>query len=137
MVVDDVQVPLVLPAWLEPFDRDLERTVDRLRGRSLTRLDRPLTPGVPGVPTAAQATRDLAQRLADDAARLEGHPSYPVPPVDIHVLPDLLAVVGHDLALALSRFDDPDSKVADAVGSTPRERAARVVGALVGLRHAL
>jgi hypothetical protein len=141
MVADPVQVPLVLPAWLEPLERQVERTVDRLRGRSLTRLWRPLVPGSGSSVSAAEATRALAQQLADDAAAFRGEPRRVLPTTDLHVLPDLLAVVGHDLLIALAAVDDPDGPARGSSGSavavTPRGCAADASTALMDLRHAL
>ena len=87
---------------LEPLAVELERTVDRLRGRSLSRLARPWDPGQPAGPSAAQAGAVLAQELADAAAEVEGGSVRALPTVEPHVVPDLLAVCGHDLLIALA-----------------------------------
>lgn len=129
---DQPHVPLVPPPWLEPLERDLERTVDRLRGRSLNRLARPLVADRPGGPTAIVATHTLAQSMADATARAEGAQQRDLPEVDVHVLPDLLAVAGADLVLALAAAPDPD-----AGHPSPREQAAALVSGLRELRHAL
>ncbi len=123
---------LVRPPWLEPLQRDLERTVERLQGRSLARLDRPLEPAGDGHtahgPTAAQAAAALAQQLVDVTASLEGRPPQHLPDVEVHVLPDLLAVAGNDLVLALCGYP----QAADA-----QRQAAVAAAALRSLRHAL
>jgi len=128
-VLDDPQVPLVLPEWLTPLNRELERTVDRLRGRSLSRLARPLTDGPGPAPTAAEALHRLAQHLADEAAAVEGRTTRALPWLDVHVLPDQVAVVGHDLVVALARSDQPDD--------ARRQRAAAAAAALVAIRQPL
>jgi hypothetical protein len=119
---------LVEQPWLQPLQRDLERTLERLRGRSLARLARPLDQAAPQGPTAAQAAADLAQQLVDAAAALEGGPARRLPDVEVYVLPDLLAVAGHDLVMALSGAP----RVAEG-----EQRADLAAAALRSLRHAL
>ena len=103
---------------------EVDRVADRLRGLSLVRLER----GEPGGPTRAQAAREVAQLLADAAARLEAPPGEePVlrrlPDLAVTAVADLVAVTGHDLVAVAG---------ADAV--EPLEGA---LDALVALRRRL
>jgi hypothetical protein len=86
----------------ERFDVELRRTVDRVRGLALTRLEVAYEPE----PTRADAVRTLAQRLADAAAELEGEPRRALPVLAVHGAGDQLAVCGHDLRAAAGETDD-------------------------------
>jgi hypothetical protein len=87
----------------ERFDVELRRTVDRVRGLALTRLEAAYEPE----PTRAHAVRLLAQQLADAAADLEGEPHRALPVLAVHGAGDQLAVCGHDLReAAAERGDD-------------------------------
>jgi hypothetical protein len=56
---------------------------------------------VSGAGTRADVAHHLAQRLADDAARLEGQPLRPLPRLETDLaLPDQLAVTADDLVRA-------------------------------------
>ena len=98
------------------LDRELGRVVDRLRGLSLERLNRPDGQGV----SAAGRTHDCAQLLADVAADANGRPRRPVPVLAAHAAADQLAVMAHDV---LAEGDDAAVAVA--------------AGALTALRQAL
>ena len=74
----------------------VDRLADRLRALSEVRLARPLPP----FDSRADAAHDLAQRLADDSARLEGAPVRPVPRLHDLAVGDQVAVAGHDLVAA-------------------------------------
>ncbi len=81
---------------VERLEADLHRTVDRLRTLGLARLGASFAPE----PTRADAARDVAQRLADLAADLEGEPRRTVPRLGDAVVGDQVAVCGHDLLAA-------------------------------------
>jgi hypothetical protein len=123
------------PAMLEPLARELDRTVDRMRSRSLNRLTRAWDPAQPGSPTAAQAGAALAQRLADAAAALEGSTSAALPAVEPHVVPDVLSVTGHDLLLALAARDAAGAARGPTAGQT--EQVDEAIAALRRFRSVL
>jgi hypothetical protein len=125
-----VAEPTAWPAALEPLARELDRTVDRLRSRSLTRLTRAWDPAQSVGPTAAQAGAALAQRLADAAAVLEGTPARDLPDAEPHVVPDVLAVTGHDLLLALAARD-----AVDGVADPAPDVGQQIVEAIAALRR--
>ena len=84
-----------------PVDRltaDLRRTVDLLRTIGLARLAASFEPE----PSRADAARDVAQRLADLAADLEGEPRRHVPRLADAAVGDQVAVCGHDLLAAVA-----------------------------------
>ena len=86
----------------ERFDVQLRRTVDRVRGLALTRLEAAYAPE----PTRAGAVRALAQRLADTAADLAAEPRRALPVLAPHAAGDQLAVCGHDLRTAAVQAGD-------------------------------
>lgn len=88
--------PAPAPTAAERFDAELARTVDRVRGLALTRLEAGFAPE----PTRADAVRAVAQLMADAAAGLEGEPRRELPRTAVHAVGDQLAVCGHDLRLA-------------------------------------
>lgn len=80
----------------DPVERlalEVRRVADRLRSLSLTRLAAPLPPYA----SRADAGHALAQRLADAAAGLEGHPRRAVPRLGDESVGDQVAVTGADL----------------------------------------
>ncbi len=91
-----------------PADRltaDLRRTVDRLRTLGLARMAASFSPE----PTRADAARDVAQRLADLAAELEGGPHRTLPRLADSAVGDQVAVCGNDvLAAAAGAAPGPD-----------------------------
>jgi hypothetical protein len=105
----------------ERFGADLTRTVDRLRTLGLARLEASFAPE----PTRADAAHEVAQRLADESADLEGRPRRQLPTLGAHAVGDQLAVTGHDLLAAAGDREisvvrsDPDS----ADGHAPDVRA--------------
>jgi hypothetical protein len=80
----------------ERFDTELRRTVDRVRGLALLRLEAGYEPEG----SRAAAVRALAQRLAHDAADLAAEPRRVLPVLAPHAAGDQLAVCGHDLRAA-------------------------------------
>jgi hypothetical protein len=90
--VDEPRTPL------ERLEADLRRTADRLRTLGLARLGASFAPEA----TRADAARDVAQRLADLAADLEGEPRRTVPRLADAAVGDQVAVCGHDLLAAAS-----------------------------------
>jgi hypothetical protein len=127
-----VPEPLASRPGLEPVSVELERTVDRLRSRSLSRLARAWDPADASGPTAAQAGLALAQDLADAAAALEGGPTRSLPSVDPHVVPDVLAVCGHDLLLALAAAQERGES-----GAAVTEVSASAIAGLRRFRNVL
>jgi hypothetical protein len=115
-------------APIDRLERELRRTVDRVRGLALTRLDAPFEPE----PTRA----GLAQRLVDAAADLEGLPRRPLPALAASACGDVLAVAGQDL-LAAAR----SVQAASGADSDEARTGADVVDALaddlLGLRRRL
>ena len=93
---------------VERLEADLRRTVDRLRTLGLARLGASFEPE----PTRADAARDVAQRLADLAADLEGRPRRTVPRLADSAVGDQVAVCGHDLLAAVAA--SPPSATIDA-----------------------
>jgi hypothetical protein len=83
----------------EHFEAQLVRTVDRLRTLGLARLEASFEPEA----TRVEAARALAQRFADQAAGLAGHPVRVLPPLATAATGDQLAVCGHDLVAACDR----------------------------------
>jgi hypothetical protein len=122
-----VPEPIASRPGLQPLSVELERTVDRLRSRSLSRLARSWDPAQTAGPTAAQAGVVLAQELADAAAALEGVATRTLPSVEPHVVPDLLAVCGHDLLIALAAAQDR--------GESPTVMTQLGASAIAGLRR--
>jgi hypothetical protein len=104
----------------ERFDVELHRTVDRVRGLALTRLEAAYDPE----PTRADAVRGLAQRLADDAAHLSGEPRRELPVLGVHAAGDQLAVCGQDLLEAASATGD--EAALDAAAEALRELRRRL-----------
>jgi hypothetical protein len=100
--VDEPRTPV------ERLEADLRRTVDRLRTLGLARLGASFAPE----PTRADAARDVAQRLADLAADLEGAPRRTVPRLADAAVGDQVAVCGHDLVAAVAAL--PAGRDADA-----------------------
>jgi len=94
--LDPVQTPV------ERFSAQLERTVDRLRTLGIARLGASFDPE----PTRADAARAEAQRLADDAAGLEGCPTRVLPRLADAAVGDQVAVCGRDLLAAAQLRDD-------------------------------
>lgn len=100
------------PPLPEPSDADpgrllavqLERTVDRLRALGIARLSASFEPE----PSRAAAARAVAQRLADDAADLEGEPRRALPVLADAAAGDQVAVCGHDLLAAASGREADD-----------------------------
>ncbi len=94
----------------ERFSDQLGRTVDRFRSLALARLAAPFGPE----PTRADAGRDLAQRLADACAGLEGSTVRALPRLADPAVGDQLAVCGRDLLVAASAAPDPGDDVLSA-----------------------
>jgi len=94
--LDPVQTPV------ERFSAQLERTADRLRTLGIARLGAPFDPE----PTRADAARAEAQRLADNAAGLEGRPTRALPRLADAAVGDQVAVCGRDLLAAAQLRDD-------------------------------
>ena len=80
----------------ERFDAELRRTVDRVRGLAILRLEAAYEPE----PSRAAAVLALAQRLADAAADLAAEDRRALPVLAPHAAGDQLAVCGHDLRAA-------------------------------------
>jgi hypothetical protein len=115
--------------------REASSLVQRLRTWAPTRW----AAAAPEIGSRADVVHHLAQRLADDAARLEGRPPRALPRLETDlVLPDQLAVTADDLVraappaeLALASVahlllhrrsllgEDPPAALADLLGGDP------------------
>lgn len=111
------------------YDVELTRTLDRLRGMALSRLDAPYAPE----PTRVVAVRAIAQELADSAAALAGDGWRDVPCVSAPATVELLAITGHDLRVA---YDDPALEADTRAGgrTTAAVLLAEATSALRALR---
>jgi len=83
------------------FVKESGAVADRLRHLSEPRLKAPLTARQEDAPSRAGAALELARRLADLAAAVEGGPRRELPDLGVFVVGDQVAVTAGDLAVAL------------------------------------
>jgi hypothetical protein len=125
---------------------DVRRVTDRLAGMSAAKLAGMLPPSEDGMPpywSRAQATRVVAELMADAADTLERGrdrgTGRAIPALADFAAADQLAVTGHDLLAALD-LRTPDEEVADAgaLGWLPaRDVVTKAARFLADLRRRL
>lgn len=115
------------PSDPDRLSREAERTCDRLRTMALTRLSRPEAGGA----SRAAAAFEVAQRLADTAADLDGRARVGLPELADPCAGDVVAVCAHDLVAAIEA-------TTESVSAQAAARACRsAVADLVALRRTL
>jgi len=97
------------PAMTDGLEVEVGRLADRLRSMPLTKLSAPWQESG----SRAAAARELAQRMANDAADLAGVPRRGVPDVGDAAVGDQVAVVGAELVLLNPPADVVDSITED------------------------